>query len=303
MRHSSDRVVSPATPGPDSLPVAPSASSRWTVPRPHLTAALYGMILVNGLAPEVARAIAGQGFLSAALAGFQINAIELIAGFVGLWRVSAGEAVPARLADVAAAALIALLVVVPSVQVTWMALGLLALAELARPSADRHTRSAAAIFLAVSIHEFLGGVVGNVLTEPLTRLDASAVTAILSLFLDGVTRVGNVVDNGRDFSLVVVAGCTSVSYVTFGLLTWVTITQAVRPGWRRSDLVMAGVVVMAMVALNQARLVIMGFGLEVYQALHFGMGSEALGFVTTVAAVAISIQGVWHEIRQRGARR
>ncbi|HEY0833861.1 MAG TPA: hypothetical protein VGE72_08125 [Azospirillum sp.] len=270
-----------------------AARGAWRVPRGQLMAGLYLVGLINGLAPDVGAAIAKHGVAMAAANLFGVTIIELLASVLAVRLALRGgaTAVPTA-ADLGVGAVFLVLMALPSPQASWMAIGLLAGFDLLRNRAPDWSRAAAVILLALSVHEVWGRVAVNLLAMPLTNLEAAAVAFTLGLMRDGIVLNGNLIDAPDGFGLAIVAGCLSMHYISAGLVCWVAITQAARPAWKGRDLVTGALVVLAMFALNHARLVGMGFGTEAYEALHSDLGAQILGLATLAIAAAIAVWGV-----------
>lgn len=264
----------------------------WTVPRSPFMAGLYLVGLINGLAPDVGAAITKYGVAMAAANLFGVTVIELLASALALRLALRGGTAPPSRADLGMGVLFLVLMAAPSPQVSWMAIGLLSAFDVLRNRKPDWSRAAATVMLALSVHEVWGRVAVNLLAMPLTNLEAAAVAFTLGLLRDGVTLTGNLVDAPDGFGLAIVAGCLSMHYITAGLVCWVAITQAARPAWKVRDLGTAALVVLAMFALNHARLVGMGFGPDAYHALHSDLGAQILGLVTLAAAALIAMRGV-----------
>ncbi|HYH22858.1 MAG TPA: hypothetical protein VD995_29970 [Azospirillum sp.] len=283
--------------GTDASP-SPSLALRgtWTVPRGQLMAGLYLVGLINGLAPDVGAAITKYGVLMAAANLFGVTVIELLASALAVRLALRGSTAPPSRADLGVGAFFLILMALPSPQVSWMAIGMLAAFDLLRNRAPESSRAAATVMLALSVHEVWSRVAVNLLAMPLTNLEAAAVAFTLGLMRDGVMLNGNLVDTPDGFGLAVVAGCLSMHYISAGLVCWVAITQAARPAWKARDLMTAALVVLAMFVLNHARLVGMGFGPDAYHALHSDLGAQILGLVTLAVAALIAVRGVRHEL-------
>lgn len=203
--------------------------------------------------------------------------------------------------DYVAAAVFALLILVPPLAmswpaeagraVTWAAVAGLAVYEMGRNRRCPTALAAASVFILLAASVIWGRVVAQVFAGGmLLSWDAWLATGLLDLLTGGdVQRSANIIimDHG---SLIVSASCSSLRNVLYGLLCWLTVARALRPEWQRGDVLAAVIVSATVVAANTLRISLVGLNEESYERFHGMLGENAfnLGLLLFTAAVAIS---------------
>src|SRR5262249_3236894 len=153
---------------------------------------LFALIAIlacaNGLIARVSQTVNDHGWADAAFATFGISAIVLIACFIGVSELLSDKAKTIQSADLAVAAVLLLLIIVPIAQLSWVALTGLGLYILVFAGDQPSRRRGAIILLATTVPMLWSRMLFNLFANLLLQIDASLVGWIL-----GTNRVGNMV--------------------------------------------------------------------------------------------------------------
>ena len=271
------------------LPTDHGEIAEGGISRPQLTAVLYSIGVLNGFAPVVLESIRAQGLWEALAWTFGISIVDVAAVAVGVHLARQSPRTPLTLRDYVAAALFALLILVPHRAMSWAAVTGLAVYELAGNRRSAPAVAAASVFILLAASVFWGRVLAQVFADTLLSWDAWLAAGFLDLLTGGgVERIANVImtDHG---SLVVSASCSSLRNVLYGLLCWLTIARALRHEWQRGDLIAAVIVSGTVVAANALRISLLGLSDESYERLHGVLGENVfnLGLLLFTATIAI----------------
>jgi exosortase/archaeosortase family protein len=257
--------------------------------RPGMFGTLYLIAIANGLTGDIADTIRAEGLQAALGATFGVSIVTLAATAAGAHLMARSRPVPFRRVDGIAAATVALLLLMPHPAGSWLAATALALFALGRDRDCPYNVAAASVFLAIATGEFWSRIAVQTFAAPLLAWDAALVAGVLDVFTTrAVERVGNLIVAG-DMSLAILAGCSSVINVTYGLLVWIGVARMLRPEWQRKDLLTAFVVAVTVVAANVLRMTIMAWSAEAYDWMHGAAGADLfnLGLLLFAATVAL----------------
>ena len=171
----------------------------------------------------------------------------------------------------------------------WLFLSIFAAAMLAR---TEHRGSSHALYLVVAIglHEAGVNLCSEIIGDALLRLDASIAQFVTGWFLPGISASGATLQLSDGHIVVLVWGCSSLSYVgEMMLLTWaLALLLAPEDGPGRGLWRWLLLVAMITIALNAARLALMATDPGVYHLLHDGVGSAAFRIVILSGAALIA---------------
>lgn len=259
------------------------------IDRAELVSGVAFVGMINGLFVQV---------IETGLAG--LNAVVLLACAVGLGLAWRGRGARPGWLDAAAALAAGGLTVIPHEAAGWAALGVLGLRGVAGWRGEPAARAAAAVFLALALHQIGGRVLVHLTAAPLSAGEAMLTAALLGLLREDVMLAGNAVATGGHL-LYVVSDCLSLNLVLQGLLCCFVVARAFRPVWRWSELWSWALLAGAMVAFNLARLVAVGWGPGLYHLLHEGAGRTAVELAGLALTLAIAGWPVRREMRG-GAR-
>jgi hypothetical protein len=265
----------------------------YSVPRAELFAALYIVGCLNGLAVQMALSVRQLGWSGAILATFQISAIIWVACFAGIHFLLHDKDSRVRSPDFALAAGFLLLVMLPLVQLSWLAVTALSLYILFFTNSGPWIRRGAIVLLAATIPVFWGSLLLDLFSTRLLEFEASLVSWVL-----GTPRVGNMVRFADNSGMLTVnTGCSSVVNISLAFLCWITVTQWARHQWSAQDVVWCTLVCGSAVLLNVVRLSIVGLSYNHYATIHSTQLGDTITNVMLLGwTVLISVLSVRHEL-------
>lgn len=262
------------------------------VRRAEFFAALYILGCANGLAVQAALSVSQLGWTDALLATFQISAIVWIAGGAGIFFLLHDTASEIRSSDLVVGVGFLLLVLLPFVQLSWLAVTLLGFYILSASNSD-WVRRGAIILLAATIPVFWGGLLLELFSTRILALEASIVSWVL-----GTRHSGHLVrfaDNSG--TLAINTGCSSVVNISLAFLCWVTIYQWAHHRWSAQDVIWGTIVCGSAVVLNVLRLSIMALSQSHYAAIHNNLLADSItNTILLGLVVLISVLSVRHEL-------
>lgn len=278
--------------------------------RAPLAAGVLAVAALNGLAPQAAESLRDQG-LGEALGGlFGLDIAVVAACIVGLTLIASGGRGGQRRATVgdwAVAGLAALVLLAPHPAAGWAAaLVLGGWGVLAWRGAWRGApslRAGAAVFLVLGLYDLLAGrILSNALGPWMTTGDATLAAGILGLLGQDVARQGNVITTGAGHDLVIIGLCTTWRAFWYGFVLCFAFTRWVRPRWQGSEVLTWGLLLVAILTLNQVRLTLFGLDLFYYEALHGDAGGTLFNMAVIVVTLAVAAHGVRHELFRQPVR-
>lgn len=282
----------PTSPGGAQRSLLAPAAIRKIANRDQFLAGLFILISLNGLAAPVAESIRSLGLSDALLATFNVSALVWVACAVAPALLLGGQDDDEITgADVAVGLLVLAAAVVPLGKLSWLAATGLALYTLwAGPTASRRRRCAL-VLLAVTGPMLWGPLLMTIVGQPVLRADALIVSSLI-----GTERIGNVVRFAGDAgTFQITPGCSSLQGISLALLAWVTISQVAEHAWSRRDLVWCLLAAGAVVAVNAARISLIGLFPQHFNTLHGPLGSAVAAWLTLGLILAICLAGVRRE--------
>jgi len=193
---------------------------------------------------------------------------------------------PARTALIAAALGVGLLCAIPVRPATALALACLGLWLLVAATATRGGRQAGILMLALSLSWV--SICLSPVHVMLGHLDAHALAFVAGLAGVPVTVDGNVAAAG-DFSIEIMAGCTSSWQLPDVILAFVIVALYRRGALRWADLPFLIAALVASVVLNEIRLALMVRKEAAYLWWHDGTGATVYGLAALALAVAFPL--------------
>jgi hypothetical protein len=245
--------------------------------------ALYIIGVINGLIPDVVVSLQANGFWGAAFDTFDVSVLVVLAAIVGARLALHAKTKPLHRTDRIEFACFFALLLVPNRVIGWLALTWLALFEGIRGAKDPAAGGAALLFGLIAVSECWSSAMIQAFPFVL-NLDARLAGWVLSLVQGGVQVMGNILITGHQENLLILPGCSSFLLLTSAALCFATVHQAVRPGWRKRDLIgflwLAGLIVI----LNTIRLALMGLSDASYQIIHGPSAASAFNGIVLLAA-------------------
>jgi hypothetical protein len=231
----------------------------------------------------------GRDLYSAVLHAFVNFKVMWICALIAAWRIWGASSQDLRSGDVIYGGIFVVLAAVMAGLWSWIILSTFAAVFLRRTSCLTE-RQALYLLIAIGIHEILVSLCGEVFAEGLLNLDALLAGSLTRLVLPEVMVTGAMLQGPGGHSVMLVWGCSSLSYVgDMMLLCWALSLflagndGAIRRLWRRLALVAA-----VTVTLNSVRLALMATDPQMYMFLHEGLGPTAFRITILTGAVGVA---------------
>jgi hypothetical protein len=267
----------------------PRRSALDAISRSELFATLYLLGILNALAAVALPAIQRAGAWQAL---GQVRDINIVAAAtaVGIYLLRQSPPAPVQRRDLLVAAAVAFLLLVPHHAASWVAVTGLALYALRRERRSTTAVAAASVFLAMAASSFWGLVLVQTFASTFLVWDAALAAALLDgLAYGDVDRTGNVIVTSDQTTLFVMAWCSFVPNLLYGVLCWTVIARAVRPAWRPTDLFAVLAVGGLVLTANTLRLALMGLSANTYEWVHGSVGGNVfnIGLLLVIGAIAL----------------
>ncbi len=270
----------------EARPGAPAVGEVLT--RGRLYAALFLLAAANSASGAAVDAVGDLGPVGAILALFNISAVVWMAVAAGLalcWQ--AVDAAPIRTLDLWLAGAVGLAALLPLPTASGIMLTVAGLWLVVTTVSRSPLRRAAIIFLAVSGALLWGKVLLTVLSRPLLVLDSALMSAVL-----GVQQEGNVLwREGGSVAAVVSVGCSSVHGISVALVCWAAVFQYFDAPLNRRALFTAAAAVVAVMAVNVARIGGILVSPEWASIIHDGWGAPLSMWISLALVVGICLYG------------
>jgi hypothetical protein len=266
------------------------------ISRDHLLAALLILASVNGLAPRAIGSIITSGWDYAFVNTFDVSVIVW-----GAWAsacylaVLANDESRVRPLDIGIACIVLAIVAVPSPQLSWFGLFLLAAYVFWTSPHGSLQRRSATIFIAICVPMFWGPALLTYAALPLLKIDAFLVSTLV-----GTQRSGNLVTfiDGIH-AMQIWPACSSFHNISQAALAWVALSQTLGRDLEPKDIVWAGLAVTSAAAVNLGRLSLMTVSPEYFETIHGPLGAQIAGGLTIVLIAVICIIGQRRELFTR----
>jgi hypothetical protein len=248
-------------------------------------ACLVVAAMAGALAGPVATSVRNEGLAGAALDLLGVSAATWLAAGIGLAALRRGASIAVPMLPAAYA--MALVGLLPSANLSWLALAALLCLLLLRGGHDAPTRTGLVILTVLALREPLASLALSLLAAPLVSLDAAMVARLLELAGTQSTRTGNIVENAEGLKLIVLTGCASFSNLSLALLAWFAVVRGAGMPLRARQRAAGIVLAVLLVFVNIARLAAMSLSPQAYAWIHDGMGAEVF-LAAQIALVAVA---------------
>jgi exosortase/archaeosortase family protein len=237
----------------------------------------------------------GRDLYSAGLHAFINFKLTWICAFIAIWRIWGAPSQDLRSGDVICGGIFVALAAVTAGPWPWIFLCMFA-AVLLRGAGQSTERQALYLLVAMGVHEVFVSLCGEVFADSLLSLDALIAGSLTRLLLPDVLVTGTMLQVPGGHSVMLVWGCSSLSYVgDMMLLCWALslfLAGKSEPGrglWRWLALV-----AVITVALNSARLALMAMDPQTYAFLHEGPGAVAFRIIILTGAACVAWLQFYH---------
>ncbi|MDA9409927.1 hypothetical protein [Bradyrhizobium sp. CCBAU 45384] len=276
-------------------PIARDSVSRLAneLPRGQFFAGLLALGCASGLASRAIQWIHRLGWLDALLGTFDISVVVWVSCAVGVSLVFQDRTAGVRSSELALGAAFLLLIILPIGPVSWLAVTALSLYIITSTEISS-SRRGASILLATTVPMLWSRLLFHFFAEPILRIDASLVGAILR-----TRRTGDIVEFADGSGvLVILPACSSLANVSLALLCWVTMSQLVSHKNSAYDLFWPFWACFSVVVVNVTRISVMGLSQWHYAVFHGSWGAAITSAIILGLMVGICALGVRRELFQ-----
>ena len=264
------------------------------LPRGEFFAGLFAIGCLSGLTTRVIQSADRLGWADAFFNLFDVSVIVWISCAAGVSLVLRDRTIGIRSSEFAAGAGFVFLVILPIGPLSWLAVTALSLYVIATTSVAS-SRRGALILLATTVPMLWSRLLFQFFADLILQIDGSLVGWIL-----GTRRTGDLVEFAdRSGVLVILPACSSLANVSLAFLCWVTVSQLVCHRKSPYDLFWCVMACTSVIALNVARISLMGLSQRHYAALHAPWGDAASSATMLGLIVGFCVLGVRRELFQR----
>ncbi|MCS3898647.1 hypothetical protein M2171_007780 [Bradyrhizobium japonicum USDA 38] len=264
------------------------------LPRGEFFAGLFALGCVSGLASSIIQSVNRHGWAEALFNTFGISIIVWISCAAGVSLVLQDRTFRVRPSELAMGAGFVCLVVLPIGALSWLAVTALSLYIILSTN-DASSRRGAFILLATTVPMLWSRLLFQFFANLILQIDASLVGWIL-----GTHRTGDIVEFADGSGVLVIwPACSSLANVSLAVLCWVTVSQLVGPKNSAYDLLWCLLACTSVVAVNVARISLMGLSQWHFTTVHGAWGDAVGNTVILVLIVGFSVLGVRRELFRR----
>jgi hypothetical protein len=268
------------------------AALRNSLSRDEFFAGLYILGCANGLGTNIIRAVNAGDWTG----GTQnISVIVLFACLAGISLLLRDKNEEIRAADLLVAAAFLVGIAVPVSEMNWAAVTALSFYILLFANNGGSRRRGALILLALTVPLLWSRLLFAFFSKIFLEIDASFVAWLL-----GTPRTGNIIGfaDGSG-TMVILPACSSLANMSLAFLCWVSVTQWVEHRSSAQDIFWCCLACGSVVAVNVARISIMGLSHWHYMTFHYGWGATAANAIILLFTVGFTALGCRRELFSR----
>jgi hypothetical protein len=264
------------------------------LPRGEFFAGLFTVGCASGLATRIINSVDRLGWTDALFNTFEISVIVWISCSTGIFLVVRDRTMGVRSSELAMGAGFVFLVILPIGSLSWLAVTALSLYIIVFTNVAS-SRRGAFILLATTVPMLWSQLLLQFFANLILQIDASLVGWIL-----GTHRTGHIVEfaDGSGF-LIIWPACSSLANVSFAFLCWVTMSQLVGHKKSAYDLLWCLLACISVIAVNVARISLMGLSEWHYITVHGPWGEVVGNTIILGLIVGFSVLGVRRELFRR----
>jgi hypothetical protein len=264
------------------------------LPRGEFFAGLFALGCVSGLASRVLQSVNRLGWAEALFDTFELSIIVWISCAAGVSLVLRDRTFGVRPSELAMGVGFVFLVILPIGALSWLAVTALSLYITISPGAAS-SRRGAVILLATTVPMLWSRLLFHFFANLILQIDASLVGWIL-----GTHRTGDIVEFADGSGVLVIwAACSSLANVSLAVLCWVTVSQLVGTKNSAYDLLWCLLACISVIAVNVARISLMGLSQWHYAIVHGPWGDAVGNTIILGLIVGFSVLGVRRELFRR----
>ena len=159
--------------------------------------------------------------------------------------------------------------------------------------------SALILAATLAMNSFWAPLIFQTFTSTIIALDTSLLAFAYKILRPDIVAKGATFATENGFGIVVVGICSVFSSASIVLVAAAAFTQYLRAGFARRDLVVVLILLSTMIAINTARLVLMGWNRASFAYWHEGAGGPYIAAAQTLVIAAIAAWGASWASRQK----
>jgi hypothetical protein len=234
------------------------------------------------------------GWAEALFNTFEVSVIVWISCAAGISLVFQDRKLGVRRLELAMGAGFIFLVILPIGALSWFAVAALSLYIIVSAKVAS-SRRGAFILLAITVPMLWSRLLFQFFANLILQIDASLVGWIL-----GTHRTGDIVEFADGSGVLVIwPACSSLANVSLAVLCWVAVSQFVSHKSSAYDLLWCLLACLSVIAVNVARISLMGVSQWHYATFHGPWGDAACNTIILGLIVGFSVIGVRRELFRR----
>lgn len=264
------------------------------LPRGEFFAGLFALGCVSGLASRIIQSVTRLGWAEALFNTFEISVVVWISCAAGVSLILRDRTIGVRSAELAMGAGFVFLVILPIGRLSWLAVTALSLYIIIFANVAS-SRRGALILLATTVPMLWSRLLFQFFANLILQIDASLVGWIL-----GTHRTGTIVEFADGSGVLAIwPACSSLANVSLAFLCWVTVSQLVGHKNSAYDLLWCLLACISVIAVNVARISLMGLSQWHYVTVHGPWGDAVGNTIILGLIVGFSVLGVRREFFRR----
>lgn len=262
--------------------------------RGEFFAGLFALGSVSGLASGIIQSVNRLGWAEALFNTFGISIIVWISCAAGVSLVLRDRTFGVRRSELAIGAGVVCLVILPIGALSWLAVTALSFYIIMSTNVTS-SRRGAFILLATTVPMLWSRLLFQFFANLILQIDASLVGWIL-----GTHRTGDIVEFADGSGVLVIwPACSSLANVSLAVLCWVTVSQLADSRNSAYDVLWCVLACISVVAVNVARISLMGLSQWHYTTVHGPWGDAVGSTIILGLIVGFSVLGVRRELFRR----
>jgi exosortase/archaeosortase family protein len=269
------------------------AALRSAVARDEFFAGLYILGCANGFGVSIIRALQAGDWTGGTQHISVIALFACLAGISLFLRDNKDDEITTADFVVAGAFLIG--IAVPVAEMNWAAVTALSFYILLFANDGGSRRRGALIMLALTVPMLWSRLLFAFFAKIFLVIDATFVSWLL-----GTARTGNIIAfaDGSG-NMVILPACSSLANMSLAFLCWVAVSQWVDHRSSRQDFLWCTLACASVVAVNVARIAIMGLSHWHYVTFHYGWGATTANAIILFFTIGFTALGCRREIFSR----
>ena len=268
------------------------AALRSAVARDEFFAGLYILGCANGFGVSIIRALQAGDWTGGTE---HLSVIALFACLAGISLFLRDKDDEITTADFVVAGAFLVGIAVPVAEMNWAAVTALSFYILLFANNGGSRRRGALIMLALTVPMLWSRLLFAFFAKIFLEIDATFVSWLL-----GTARTGNIIAfaDGSG-NMVILPACSSLANMSLAFLCWVAVSQWVDHRSSRQDFLWCALACASVVAVNVARIAIMGLSHWHYETFHYGWGATTANAIILFFTIGFTVLGCSLEIFSR----